>query len=504
MNFRLVMSGVLLAGLIASTASAQLFPYSTDFESTGSAYPTADGLFIGDGWTFFATQPPPIGGSYFEDSPNGPQISALGSFDMNQWISVYGDYDNPGRTTFPTFVFDTSVFQQRAFSAADAATGATWTFNFDWKHADSGAPSGSSTAAAFIRVFDGSFNLLDEQLFSTTAQNASFPGFDPGSLEQVMNPAWNTGGFIQWGFTNSSIAFEGTGVFYDNVEFTDGSKPPVATPLSTFCSDFEDLVPDSLFLPIGDGWTFFATDPVGSYDGPAPQGPQISNLADASGDPGNTLFQENGTDDDSNQYLNIYSDYDNPLRPTGQPFGNNVFQQQTFTAADAALGQTYTFSFDYAGGQDPFGVANDPTTTSAAFIRVFDGAFNLLDEAEFNTSDAPSTPMGASPTIVFEHGKVSVTMDPAWEDGGIIQFGFTTTSTLFLPTGVYYDNVCFGVLGDANNDGVFNNSDIAGFVMALTVNPPSPTNGILDMNCDGEFNNSDIAAFVAALTGGGK
>ncbi len=112
--------------------------------------------------------------------------------------------------------------------------------------------------------------------------------------------------------------------------------------------------------------------------------------------------------------------------------------------------------------------------------------------------------MGASPTIVFEHGKVSVTMDPAWEDGGIIQFGFTTTSTLFLPTGVYYDNVCFGVLGDANNDGVFNNSDIAGFVTALTSSDPlDPANPNLDMNCDGEFNNNDIAAFVAALTGGG-
>ena len=149
-----------------------------------------------------------------------------------------------------------------------------------------------------------------------------------------------------------------------------------------------------------------------------------------------------------NQYLNIYSDYNNPGRNIlAFDFVNNVYQEQTFTGADAAMAETWTFSFDYAGGQDPFGVANNPDSTSAAFIRVFDGAFNLLAEETFDTSDAPSTPMGPSPTIVFEQGEVSITFDPAWIDGGIIQFGFTTTSSGFEPTGVFYDNVRFAVPG---------------------------------------------------------
>ncbi len=65
------------------------------------------------------------------------------------------------------------------------------------------------------------------------------------------------------------------------------------------------------------------------------------------------------------------------------------------------------------------------------------------------------------------------------------------------------------VLGDANDDGVFSNLDIAAFVLALT-NPIAyqamhsevDPDVVLDMNGDGGFDNLDIAAFVAALTGG--
>ena len=66
-------------------------------------------------------------------------------------------------------------------------------------------------------------------------------------------------------------------------------------------------------------------------------------------------------------------------------------------------------------------------------------------------------------------------------------------------------------IGDANGDGVFNNADIAAFVMALTnatayqaMFPDVDPDVVLDMNGDGAFNNGDIASFVAVLTGGGK
>ncbi len=63
------------------------------------------------------------------------------------------------------------------------------------------------------------------------------------------------------------------------------------------------------------------------------------------------------------------------------------------------------------------------------------------------------------------------------------------------------------MLGDANDNGTFNNLDIASFVMALTMpaayqalHPDVDVDCVLDMNGDGVFSNLDIAAFVAALT----
>ena len=64
------------------------------------------------------------------------------------------------------------------------------------------------------------------------------------------------------------------------------------------------------------------------------------------------------------------------------------------------------------------------------------------------------------------------------------------------------------VTGDANNDGAFNNADVAAFVLALTnpvayqaMYPDVDPDVVLDMNDDGVFNNGDIAGFVSALTG---
>ena len=524
MKIRLFVSATLLNGLLFAIASAQLVPYSTDFtnDTTGlGKYPTNDLCFIGDDWQFFATQGGV--GPYFGAAPNSPncapgdQISAMASFDGNQYINVFADYQNallPNAANPPGFTV--SVFQERTFTPADAASGDTWTFSFFWKHADSGAPSGSTTAGAFIRVFDGAFNILAEENFDTTTVNASFPGFDPATISVTMDPGWVTGGILQFGFTNTAggwgppaVPADGSGVFYDNVNFTNVPVSP-STPLAPFCSDFEDLVPGAVYTPIGDGWLFFHTNvptlPETSYGGDAPQGPQISNLADADGDPGKSLGQTNtmGNPIDpaggGNKYLNIYNDYNNSLHASGTPLTNRVYQERSFTGADAALGETWTFSFDYAGAEAPFFPGASGSSTTAAYIRVFDGAFNILAEETFDTTSATS--------LVFAPGSVSITFDPGWIAGGLVQFGFTSTATNYEPSGIYYDNVDFAnfVRGDANDDGVINNLDINAFALAL-FSPPTyeamfpgvDPNVVLDVNCDGAFNNLDIAAFGSLL-----
>ncbi len=64
------------------------------------------------------------------------------------------------------------------------------------------------------------------------------------------------------------------------------------------------------------------------------------------------------------------------------------------------------------------------------------------------------------------------------------------------------------VLGDANDDGMLSNRDIASFVLALTnpvayqtMFPDVDPDIVLDMNQDGVFDNLDIPGFVAELTG---
>ena len=279
------------------------------------------------------------------------------------------------------------------------------------------------------------------------------------------------------------VANAGGSVCIDNVKLE--TVPPDSS-LTTFDSDFDSLIPAPT---IGDGWKFINSNgPSAAYSGDAPNGPQICTLVNAGA---------------GNQFLNMFADYDNKFMPT-EVLTLHVFQEQTFTAVDAARGEKWTFNFDYSRAVDPFGPGG--ATATGAFIRVFDDGNNLLAEELFSTTAATGP--------AFSPGSVSLTFDPVWNTDGIVQFGFTSSVTNYEPSGVYYDNVEFTpvetdqvVLGDANGDGVLNNLDIASFVLALTnlpgyqaMFPDVDPDVVLDMNNDGRFDNLDIAAFVAALT----
>ena len=120
---------------------------------------------------------------------------------------------------------------------------------------------------------------------------------------------------------------------------------------------------------------------------------------------------------------------------------------------------------------------------------LFDEGIDFTVNPNFDIiEDRASSELGGEPNIVFP--SVAFDQDRALI-GPNLQFSF-----LF-------------VLGDANNNGEFNNFDIAAFVLALTdaklyavMFPDVDPDEQLDMNDDGVFDNFDIAAFVAALTGG--
>lgn len=192
--------------------------------------------------------------------------------------------------------------------------------------------------------------------------------------------------------------------------------------LTNYSQDFQGLTLGDPAALSGDGWFFFVnamsptppTPPSYGYGGTAPNGPQISALAD------------NGAGD---QYLNVYSDYANGDLGNGYTLETNVYQQQTIGAVD--LNQTFTFDFDFRAADSPFGPGG--ATTTSAFIKVFDPGFALLDIQQLDTTAAGMT---------FAPGSLSQLIDASWT-GNIIQFGFLSNVTNFEPSGMYYDNLNF-------------------------------------------------------------
>ena len=191
--------------------------------------------------------------------------------------------------------------------------------------------------------------------------------------------------------------------------------------IMSFNQDFDAVTPGGSALS-DLGFQFFSDNAgLGSYNGDAPgDGPQISSLAD---------------DGTGNQFINFFANYDNTPVHTNPALRESIslFVSQDFTAADAALEETFAFDFDFAANADAL---LDPTTdvVVGAFIRVFDPNFNLLAEQTFDTFTTDTA---------FTSGQLSQALSADFTDGGVLQFGFNNTVGNFDPSGVFYDNVSF-------------------------------------------------------------
>ena len=165
--------------LVSAASHATLSSYSDDFQGYGGAtfFTPWDGFSDNCGFP---------GGYGFAPPTGGPQITALANDGMgNEYMNFYANYDNGTchGGGGPNPAENISVFIQQSFTGAEAAGGATWTFEFDYREADV-PPAGSTTVGAFIRVFDGAFNLLDEQPFDTSGSSV----WQTAALSQALNP----------------------------------------------------------------------------------------------------------------------------------------------------------------------------------------------------------------------------------------------------------------------------------------------------------------------------
>lgn len=190
-------------------------------------------------------------------------------------------------------------------------------------------------------------------------------------------------------------------------------------------SDFESLDTSSPSALSGDSWTAYANvfSPTGAYLYGYASTPPIGG----SGFWGVTTDQAGPAQ--GTQGLVVYSDYYNQgAQTSGQRVEANVFQQYPVFLSDVG---TYEFRFDAKAGN-----LVSPSTAQA-FIKVLDPSnnYNTVANVSLNTSALP---------VTWGTYSIRLNITAAMEDM-ILQFGFSATSSYNVGSGVYYDNVSFGI-----------------------------------------------------------
>ncbi|NNM20098.1 MAG: hypothetical protein HKO55_02345 [Gammaproteobacteria bacterium] len=494
-HIRTGLAGLIASLLLAGAATAQLAPYSQDFEGLD-----INGANIGDGWRFFINVYEDDGSYLFgypnvaTPAPNGPQISALtsgegGAEQGAQQLSVFSDYNccagppPSGHQESLGDTVETNVFQEQTIAAGDV--GSTWTFGFEYKTGNLG---GATTALAFIKVLDpaSNFSLTTQISVDVTTPTAEWSGDEV----VIIIGDW-AGQILQFGFQSNASDFEPSGVFYDNVSFSGDSGP---TGFGPFADNFE-LYDAAATMPtdkplntgIPGGWLVFGN--VSAQEsflygfGPFP--------APNDGDAFSQITTGEGGADQGAQQLNTFSAYNNgDAHPIGDPTaacdvaGFNVCQvesviYQQFNIGTDNLGQTWFFRFDAKLPDSEFALA--PPSEGEAFIKVLDptdNLFTLTAEASVDTSSTPTDWQGYG---------ISLTIDPLWV-GQVIQIGFANTAANGNPSGIFYDNVNFAPDVDTDNDTVFDGNDNC----TLAANPSQlDTDGDNIGNaCDGDIDNN--------------
>jgi hypothetical protein len=214
---------ILLATVMLSSTAFAAIDYSDDFES----YTLNTGGNLGDlggGWNGFANvftgfpacDPYLYNYGPFPTPNSDSAFSSIVLGNTGQAINVFSDYNNGDHANGNCI--ETSVFQERAFSAADAGS---YEFKFD---AEVPAPLGADVNTyAFIKLLDpnnGYAAVLFETVSTVTAGSKSI---------SVDLDATADGQILQWGFSTVSSNYLASGRFYDNVTFAPAGVvgPPV-------------------------------------------------------------------------------------------------------------------------------------------------------------------------------------------------------------------------------------------------------------------------------------
>ena len=190
----------------------------------------------------------------------------------------------------------------------------------------------------------------------------------------------------------------------------------------SFTDDFESYVSAPDVDPIGGGWLIFAN----VFEGFPACDPYLYGYGVFDAPNSNSAFSGIVTGS-TGQALNVFSNYDDDQHANGNCLETSVFQERVFNAADAG---SYTFRFR-AEVPAPLG---DGVNTFG-FIKLL----NPNTGFSLDLFEQVSTISGGNKTI-------TVNLDET-ADGKILQWGFSTVASNYLPSGRLYDNVAFTPTG---------------------------------------------------------
>jgi hypothetical protein len=198
-------------------AGLALGPYSQDFEGLDQSDINA---LADDGWLVFGNVFDPDGGYLYGYGPFAAPndgfafcqivIGEGGAEQGEQQLVVFSDYNNGDHGNGNTI--ESNVFQEQVIDPENV--GEIWAFRFQAKL---GNLEGSSTAAAFIKTLDpeNGWELTNLITLDTTSIPTTWSNY---VLSIEIDPSLD-GQVLQIGYLSTATNYEGSGVFYDNIDF---------------------------------------------------------------------------------------------------------------------------------------------------------------------------------------------------------------------------------------------------------------------------------------------
>lgn len=221
MRTRMSTALVIVVLCVAPVTWADLAPYGQDFEGLAPAPQELPATSLGeDGWLGYVNVFGPDWNRWYGYGPfpapnHGAVISAVvteqgGPEQGDQQLSVFSDYWNGDHANGAWI--EVNVFQEQVIGAADV--GDTWRFEFDAKR---GNIDGSSMAAGFIKTLNpaAGYAMTNFIQADMTYIPDTWGGY---SIDIEIDPSLE-GQILQFGFVNWATAYQGSGIYYDNVNF---------------------------------------------------------------------------------------------------------------------------------------------------------------------------------------------------------------------------------------------------------------------------------------------